>query len=85
MVLAQEAPGARAATPPELLELAQEFRAWRRADRGEVDYAARVAEARRLYAEAGYSTERPLEVELRYNSGEVHNRLAVAIAAMRVS
>lgn len=45
-VLAQEAPGTRAATPPELLELAQEFRAWRRADRGEVDYAARVAEQR---------------------------------------
>ena len=41
--LAQDAPGARAATPPELVKLAQEFRAWRRGDRGEVDYAARVA------------------------------------------
>lgn len=51
------------------------------------DYAgrafdARVAEARRLYAEAGYSAGKPLRLELRYNSGEVHNRLAVAIAAM---
>lgn len=45
-------------------------------------YEARVAEARELYARAGYSAQRPLEVELRYNSGEVHNRLAVAIAAM---
>jgi oligopeptide transport system substrate-binding protein len=45
-------------------------------------YEARVAEARALYAEAGYSAEKPLVVELRYNSGEVHNRLAVAIAAM---
>ena len=45
-------------------------------------YAARVQEARELYRQAGYSAERPLEVEIRYNSGEVHNRLAVAIAAM---
>jgi oligopeptide transport system substrate-binding protein len=45
-------------------------------------YAARVAEARELYAKAGYSTQRPLAVEVRYNSGEVHNRLAVAVASM---
>jgi oligopeptide transport system substrate-binding protein len=51
------------------------------------DYAARpmadrIAEARRLYAAAGYSAAKPLRFELRYNSGEVHSRLAVAIAAM---
>jgi oligopeptide transport system substrate-binding protein len=45
-------------------------------------YAARVAEARELYAKAGYSAEQPLKIELRYNSGEVHSRLAVAVAAM---
>jgi oligopeptide transport system substrate-binding protein len=45
-------------------------------------YAERVAEARRLYAESGYSAQRPLHVEIRYNQGEVHNRLAVAVAAM---
>ncbi len=45
-------------------------------------YAERVAEARELYRKAGYSAERPLRTEIRYNSGEVHNRLAVAIAAM---
>ena len=45
-------------------------------------YEARVAEARELYAKAGYSARKPLKVELRYNSGEVHSRLAVAIAAM---
>ena len=45
-------------------------------------YAERVAEARELYRKAGYSAERPLRSEIRYNSGEVHNRLAVAIAAM---
>jgi len=51
------------------------------------DYAGksheqRVAEARELYARSGYSAANPLKVEIRYNSGEVHNRLAVAIAAM---
>jgi oligopeptide transport system substrate-binding protein len=51
-------------------------------DYADEPYEARVAEARTLYAQAGYSAEKPLKVELRYNSGEVHNRLAVAIAAM---
>jgi oligopeptide transport system substrate-binding protein len=45
-------------------------------------YAKRLEEARRLYAEAGYSAAKPLQVELRYNTGDVHNRLAVAVAAM---
>jgi oligopeptide transport system substrate-binding protein len=49
--------------------------------RGEA-LAARVAEAQRLYREAGYSREKPLGFELRYNSGEVHTKLAVAIASM---
>jgi oligopeptide transport system substrate-binding protein len=43
---------------------------------------ARVAEAQRLYREAGYSPKRPLSFELRYNSWEVHTKLAVAIASM---
>jgi len=45
-------------------------------------YAERVREARELMRKAGYSTGHPLRIELRYNTGEVHNRLAVAIAAM---
>jgi oligopeptide transport system substrate-binding protein len=44
--------------------------------------AQRVAEARRLYAQAGYSSAKPLQFELRYNPGEVHDRLAVAISSM---
>ena len=44
--------------------------------------AERLAEARRLYAQAGYSRARPLRFELRYNAGEVHSKLAVAIASM---
>jgi oligopeptide transport system substrate-binding protein len=44
--------------------------------------SVRIAEAQRLYREAGYSRERPLTFELRYNSGEVHTKLAIAVASM---
>src|SRR5262249_19183908 len=44
--------------------------------------AERIAEARRLYAAAGYSAEHPLHFELRYNTGEVHTKVAVAVASM---
>jgi len=44
--------------------------------------AEREAEARRLYAEAGYSESDPLTVELRYNSSENHRKISVAVAAM---
>jgi oligopeptide transport system substrate-binding protein len=43
--------------------------------------AQRTEEARRLYKEAGYSASNPLRFELRYNSAEVHTKLAIAIAA----
>jgi len=42
----------------------------------------RLAEARRLYAAAGYSAGRPLELELRYNTGDNHKRVALAVAWM---
>lgn len=42
----------------------------------------RLAEARRLYAEAGYSAERPLEVEIRYNTHADHKKIAVVVAYM---
>jgi len=44
--------------------------------------AARIREARQLYAAAGYSAAHPLRFELRYNSGEVHTKLALAVASM---
>lgn len=53
---------------------APEWAAWPR--------ARREAEARRRYAQAGYSAERPLEVEIRYNTSDDHKRIAVVIAAM---
>lgn len=44
--------------------------------------AARLDEAQRLYAAAGYGPNRPLRLELRYNTSGLHRRIAVAVAAM---
>jgi len=51
------------------------------------DYAmspmpARIAEAQALLAAAGYTRDKPLGFELRYNNGEVHTKVAVAVASM---
>jgi oligopeptide transport system substrate-binding protein len=51
-------------------------------DYADLPMPARIAEAQRLYRECGYSPEKPLTFELRYNAGEVHTKLAVAIASM---
>ena len=42
----------------------------------------RLAEARRLYAAAGYSAAHPLAVEIRYNTSEDHKKIAIVVAAM---
>jgi oligopeptide transport system substrate-binding protein len=52
-----------------------------------LDYAGRplperIAEARKLLITAGYTRDRPLKFELRYNTGEVHSKVAVAVASM---
>jgi len=39
-------------------------------------------EARRLYEQAGYSEERPLRIEIRYNTSENHKKMALAVASM---
>jgi oligopeptide transport system substrate-binding protein len=44
--------------------------------------AQRVSEARRLYREAGYSVETPLQVRIHYNTDENHRRVALAVASM---
>jgi oligopeptide transport system substrate-binding protein len=44
--------------------------------------AARIAEARRLYAQAGYSAVHPLRVELRTSKSPLHDRVALAVTAM---
>ncbi|MEC9375406.1 MAG: peptide ABC transporter substrate-binding protein [Pseudomonadota bacterium] len=42
----------------------------------------RISKARNLYHEAGYSDQKPLTVEIIYNTSQDHKRLAIAIAAM---
>lgn len=42
----------------------------------------RHAAARRLYEQAGYSAEHPARVEIRYNTAEVHQRIALAVQSM---
>jgi oligopeptide transport system substrate-binding protein len=42
----------------------------------------REAEAKRLYAEAGYGPGNPLRTQIMYNTQEDHRRIAVAVASM---
>ena len=42
----------------------------------------RNAEARRLYAAAGFTAEDPLRIEIRYNTSENHKKLALAVASL---
>jgi oligopeptide transport system substrate-binding protein len=42
----------------------------------------REHEALRLYEQAGYSEDRPLRVEIRYNTSDNHKKIALAIASM---
>lgn len=42
----------------------------------------RIEAARALYREAGYSMERPLRIQIRYNTHESHRRVATVVAAM---
>jgi oligopeptide transport system substrate-binding protein len=44
--------------------------------------AQREAEARRLYAEAGYSADNPLEIDILYNTEDSHRVIAIAVASM---
>lgn len=44
--------------------------------------AERLTRAQQLYREAGYGPQRPLQVELRYNTSSLNRRLMLAVAAM---
>lgn len=41
-----------------------------------------VAEAKKLYAEAGYGPDHPYHVTISYNSNDLHKKVAMAVAAM---
>ena len=44
--------------------------------------AERLARARQLYTEAGYSRDNPLKVQILYNTSDNHKRIAIAVAGM---
>lgn len=44
--------------------------------------AERRALARRLYEAAGYGSHKPLKLQVYYNSGSIHERVAIAVAGM---
>ncbi|MGB0845618.1 MAG: peptide ABC transporter substrate-binding protein [Thiolinea sp.] len=48
----------------------------------DLPYGEKVAKAKELLKEAGYSADNPLKLQLKYNTNENHKRVAVAIAAM---
>ena len=53
-----------------------------RVEWAETATAARVAKAKQLMMAAGYGPDKPLSVELLYNTSEGHKKIAIAIAAM---
>ena len=42
----------------------------------------RIAQARALFKQAGYGKDKPLKVEIRYNTNENHKKVAIVIASM---
>jgi oligopeptide transport system substrate-binding protein len=63
--------------PPGIAEYAPQQFDW-----ATLDATRRIAEARRLYARAGYSPANPLKVELRTSKSPLHDRIALAVTAM---
>jgi len=59
----------------------RDYRPQRMAE-AEMTQKAREEKARKLYAEAGYGREKPLTVELLYNTSDNHKKVAIAVAAM---
>jgi oligopeptide transport system substrate-binding protein len=57
------------------------FAGWTPKEAGETQ-AQRDAEAKELFAKAGYGPDKPLQVEIAYNTSENHKKIAVAIGAM---
>ena len=47
-----------------------------------LDRKEQIARAQALYAEAGYSKEKPLKVSIIYNTSDAHKKIMVAVAAM---
>jgi oligopeptide transport system substrate-binding protein len=54
----------------------------RRFNFAELSQDERNVRARNLYREAGYGTENPLQIELRYNTSDTQKRIALAVQSM---
>jgi oligopeptide transport system substrate-binding protein len=63
--------------PPGILNYEQQSVDWK-----DLSDSVRTSEARKLYAEAGYSTNNPLHLRILYNTNPVIKRTAIMIAAM---
>lgn len=63
--------------PPGVGDYSSASLPWRQATQ-----ARREQLARQRYREAGYSADKPLQIELRYNTSTPHRRLNLAVAAM---
>ncbi len=48
----------------------------------ELQQEERQTEAKKLYREAGYSDNRPLSIEIRYNTSSQHQKTALAVSSM---
>ena len=63
--------------PPGIMDYVSPLPEW-----AEWTQEERNAEARRLYAEAGYSEENPLKFEIRYTNGENNKKMALAASSL---
>ena len=52
------------------------------AEDSELEQEKRQQKAKRLYAEAGYGDNKPLVIELRYNTSSQHRKIALAVSSM---
>jgi oligopeptide transport system substrate-binding protein len=48
----------------------------------ETPFKERQAEAKKILKEAGYGPDKPLEVDILYNTSENHKKIAIAVASM---
>jgi oligopeptide transport system substrate-binding protein len=63
--------------PPGIMDYVSPLPEW-----AEWSQEERIAEARRLYAAAGYSEENPLKFEIRYTNGENNKKIALAASSL---
>jgi oligopeptide transport system substrate-binding protein len=63
--------------PPGIAGYRQQFPAF-----ADMPMDQRIAQAKQLYQEAGYGPDKPLTIELRYNTSENHKKIAIAVASM---